>query len=112
MLLQPFVENAIIHGLANKKEKGKIKVSLSTNTELMHCKIEDNGIGREKALDLKKKSGKAGHGSLGMQVTRERLEILNEKTKEDVFFKINDLKDEEGNPIGTLVDLKIPFEVE
>ena len=112
MLIQPFVENAIIHGVANKSEKGKIKVELIAEGELMLCIIEDNGIGRDKAMELKKKSGKAKHRSLGMQVTKERLEILNENTTEKAYFEFVDLKDENGNPKGTRVILKIPYEVE
>ena len=88
MLIQPFVENAILHGLAGKKERGLIRVGFSANKELMHCFVEDNGIGREEAMEIKKKSGKATHRSLGMQVTKERLEILNEKTTEEVLFQI------------------------
>ncbi|MBM3434669.1 MAG: tetratricopeptide repeat protein [Bacteroidetes bacterium] len=112
MLIQPFIENAIIHGLANKQAGGKLFVEMKREGELIHCTIEDNGIGREKAMAIKEKSGKAKHRSLGMQVTKERLDILNEKSKEKIAFQISDLKDETGNAAGTKVDLKIPFEVE
>lgn len=112
MLIQPFIENAIIHGLAPKESDGLLRVELNRNGELMHCKIEDNGVGRKKAMEIKARSGKAKHKSLGMQVTRERLEILNEKTQEEVSFQIIDLQDESGNSIGTRVDLRIPYEEE
>ena len=112
MLIQPFIENAIIHGLSLKENGGLLKLGFELNGELMHCFVEDNGVGRELSASLKSESGKSKHRSLGMQVTKERLEILNEKTKEKVFFEITDLKDEEGKPAGTRVDLKIPFEVE
>ncbi len=65
MLIQPFIENAIIHGLANKQSDGKILVELQKNGELMHCIVEDNGIGREKAIELKEKSSKSKRQSLG-----------------------------------------------
>jgi tetratricopeptide (TPR) repeat protein len=112
MLIQPFVENAIIHGLSNKSAGGRLSVKLKQESELMCCTIEDNGIGREKAMEIKEKSGKPKHRSLGMQVTQERLDILNEKSKEKVSFQILDLKDEGGNATGTRVELKIPFENE
>jgi len=112
MLIQPFIENAILHGLANKPSEGKIYVELKKNGELMHCIIEDNGIGREKAMELKEQSGKSKRQSLGMQVTKERLDILNEKTTEEVTFKIIDKTDSSGNPEGTRVELRIPYEEE
>jgi tetratricopeptide (TPR) repeat protein len=112
MLIQPFIENAIIHGLANKQGAGKLLVDLKKNGELISCSIQDNGIGRGKAMEIKAKSGKAKQKSLGMQVTKERLDILNEKSKEKIAFQIIDLTDETGNPAGTRVELTIPFETE
>lgn len=112
MLIQPFIENAIIHGIAGKTGRGKIKVELKPEGKLMQCTIEDNGIGRKKAMEIKRKSDSKKHRSLGMKVTQERLDILNEKTEEDVSVKIIDLKDESGNPGGTKVELRIPFENE
>ncbi|MCF8404844.1 MAG: tetratricopeptide repeat protein [Bacteroidales bacterium] len=111
MLIQPFIENAILHGLSGKKEKGLLKVGFKINGELMHCSVEDNGVGRKKAMELKAGSAKP-HRSLGMQVTKERLEILNEKTTEEVLFQIIDLEDESGNALGTRVELKVPYEKE
>jgi len=112
MLIQPFVENAIIHGLASKESGGKLNINIRKNDELIHCVITDNGIGREKSNELKARSGKTGHRSLGMQVTRERLSILNEKVKGDVKFTITDLHDESGNALGTEVELDFPYELE
>jgi len=112
MLIQPFIENAILHGLVNKQKDGKILVELQKIGELMHCIVEDNGIGREKAMEIKEKSSKSKRQSLGMQVTKERLDILNEKTTEEVTFKIIDKKDADGISIGTRVELSIPYEEE
>ena len=112
MLIQPFVENAILHGVSRMVKGGEINISIQQSGELMHCKISDNGIGREKAMERKQQTGPAKHRSMGMDVTRERLEILNEKTHEKVHFSITDLKDKSGNPTGTRVDLFIPFESE
>ncbi len=113
MLIQPFIENAILHGLAAKEgENGSLLIHLKSVGELMLCVIEDNGIGREKAAEIKKKSGKGNHKSLGMQVTKERLSILTEKYKQEITYKITDVKDADGNASGTKVELTIPCEVE
>jgi tetratricopeptide (TPR) repeat protein len=119
MLVQPFVENAILHGLAGKEEEGLIEVEFKATGKIMLCTIEDNGIGRKKAGEIKKTKGKnlpAGrqgkHRSLGMQVTKERLDILAEKYGGDISFEIIDLEDTEGNALGTRAVLRIPFEEE
>jgi len=112
MLIQPFIENAIIHGIAGMTGRGRIKVEIKPEGKLMQCTIEDNGIGRKKAMEIKRKSDSKKHRSLGMKVTQERLDILNEKNKGEVSVKIIDLKDESGNPRGTKVELRIPFENE
>ena len=85
----------------------------------MLCSVEDNGIGRKKAGEIKKANGQnlpAGrqgkHRSLGMQVTKERLDILAEKYNEDFSFEIIDLYDNAGNSLGTKAILRIPFEEE
>jgi len=63
-------------------------------------------------MEIKKQKGKSRHRSLGMQVTQERLDLLNDKTVEDVFVKITDLKDDTGKPKGTRVELHVPCEEE
>ena len=112
MLIQPFVENAILHGLAGKEKDGLITISFRAKGKIMLCTIEDNGIGRKKAGEVKRAIQKQKHRSLGMQVTKERLDILAEKYKGDISFKIIDLDDGAGNALGTKAILKIPFEEE
>jgi LytS/YehU family sensor histidine kinase len=112
MLVQPFIENAILHGLAGKDKGGMIKVDFRVKGKIMHCTIEDNGIGRKKAGEIKKTIGKGKHRSLGMQVTKERLDILSEKYGVNASFKIIDLHDSLGNSTGTRAIVKIPFEGE
>lgn len=111
MLIQPFVENAIKHGLVNKNGKGLLKIALSKENKLIRCVVEDNGIGRIKA-DAGKSQGDKPHRSLGMQVTRERMEALKAELDVDCDFIITDLKDENGEPLGTRVDILIPYEAE
>ncbi|MBN1340369.1 MAG: tetratricopeptide repeat protein [Bacteroidales bacterium] len=112
MLIQPFIENSIIHGVSNLEGRGMITVSLKKMNGIMECVVEDNGIGREKAMEIKKQKGVARHKSLGMQVTRERLELLREKSKKDVFVKISDIQAAGGTPGGTRVEIHIPYEEE
>ncbi len=110
MLIQPFIENSIKHGFKNKKEKGCIKVDFKKENGMLVCTVEDNGIGREKAGQIKQVENK-NHVSLGTQVTKDRFTILK-NVNEQAGFEIIDLKDENGNPAGTKVIIKIPYEEE
>ena len=111
MLVQPYIENAILHGLVAKKDNNgnlEVKFELMDN-DFIKCTIKDNGIGREKAREIKKRTVKP-YKSLGMQVTKERMELISEINKVSFEEKITDLKNEEYVAIGTLVELIIPFE--
>lgn len=108
MLMQPYLENAILHGLNPKKEKGHLKIDIFTKDNYIVCRIEDNGIGRVKAAEIKRTEPGSQHKSLGMKITSERLRILNEINKSDLNFTITDLKDEHQNSRGTMVELYIP----
>lgn len=109
LLLQPFVENAIWHGLMHKPEGGHIEVRLSLlEGDLLRVVIEDNGIGRAAAAALKSKSA-TQHKSLGMQVTSERIEAINHLYHIKTKVGIEDLKDVHGKPCGTRVQLDIPM---
>ena len=109
MMIQPFVENAIIHGVKNKSDKGTIQLKFSLDKDLLICEIKDDGVGREKAME-KKKQGHAKHKSTGMSVTKKRLEQLKLQTKLNARIEIEDLKDKNGQPIGTKVNIFIPYE--
>ena len=80
MLIQPYVENAILHGLMPKEGRGNIRISFKHEADVLGCSIEDDGIGRKHALQLKNKTRKE-HQSTGMLVTKKRLEILNFQNK-------------------------------
>lgn len=110
MLIQPFVENAIIHGIMPLEHKGLIKISIreKQDNSCLVCEIIDNGIGREKSAKLKQKQGKT-HKSVGMQLTRERLASLNSETEPRMSFNITDVLDEQSNVIGTKVIIQIPY---
>ena len=106
MLIQPFIENAIKHGIKGREDKGLITLSILAEDEVLVCIVEDNGVGRE----LTQKGKLGDHISLGTQVTIERLEILRQEKNERSSIEIIDLKDEKGIGIGTKIILIIPFE--
>ncbi|WP_167610544.1 sensor histidine kinase [Maribellus sediminis] len=99
MILQPFVENAIIHGLQNKASDRQLKIEVEQNGTELKISIEDNGIGREAAQEISKsKNGK------GSKLVQERLKILQEKNKEKFLLEIID------QPKGTRVVITLPEE--
>ena len=108
MLIQPYVENAIIHGLLPKKGNGKISITLKKQDDTILCTIEDNGIGREKSMEFKKNRVQQ-HKSMGMSITKERLDILNSSLNSNINAEIIDLF-EDGSSAGTKVKLIIPLE--
>jgi ligand-binding sensor domain-containing protein len=109
MIIQPYIENAIIHGILNKDDTGFIKISLKLLDEkFLLCIVEDDGIGREKALQIKAKSD-LNHKSRGMLITQKRLEILNEKGNNQMNVNLIDLFDENKKAIGTKVEIIIIY---
>ncbi len=107
LILQPFIENAIWHGLVHKTERGKINISIQKESNRLICVIEDNGIGRTKAALLKKQQV-IKHQSMGMKVTEDRLRILNQLNLETPSVNITDLFTEANEPSGTRVEIVIP----
>lgn len=103
LIIQPYIENAIIHGLTSREEKGTLLLEISSHHDKLLCVIEDDGIGRKKSESFNI-SKKLAHKSVGMSVTEERLNIVN-KTNE-VSVNIIDLE-EDGEPCGTRVELLI-----
>lgn len=108
MIVQPYVENAILHGLAPKTSNRKLHVHMSKIENQIYCVIEDNGIGRNKAKELNSNRTRK-HQSTGMQVTKGRLELLNKENFKNLSVKIIDLMNENDEPIGTKVEIYIPY---
>jgi hypothetical protein len=108
MIIQPYIENAIWHGLMHKKTQGKILIRIELNGDMLKCTIEDNGIGRKRSAELKPAT--SSHKSLGMALTKERLDILNQVNNTHLNVMIHDLYDQEGEAMGTRVELNIPLQ--
>ena len=105
LIIQPYAENAIWHGLMHKKEKGHLEIGVYTADEILFYKITDDGIGRKKATDLKSKSGSM-QKSMGMRITADRIAMLQQQNKTSIT--ITDLVLPDGSPGGTEVLIKIP----
>lgn len=107
MLIQPYVENAIKHGLLHKKGTSKLQVQfLNYDENFVQCIVEDNGIGRKKASEIKAKQLRF-HKSFALKANQSRLELLNYKSKHKIAVDIEDLGHVD-NPKGTRVTINIP----
>jgi len=108
LLLQPFAENAIWHGLMHREGQGHLELELSMDNKILTCAITDNGVGRNKASEIKSKSIEK-QKSMGLQITKERLALHNKNHDAQTFFNIEDLTDNEGKSAGTRVVLKMNY---
>lgn len=108
MLMQPYIENAILHGLNPKPEKGHLKIDIFTKDSYIVCRIIDDGIGRENSGEIKRTQPGQQYKSLGMKITSERVRILNDISNSNLSVSVTDLKNNNGKPCGTMVELFIP----
>lgn len=108
LLIQPFVENAIWHGLMHKEGNGLINVNLELLNNQIFCTIEDNGIGRKKAKEIKENKNNT-HKSLGSKITENRLKLINSLFGSQMKIQYIDLEDMNGNASGTRVEIVIPI---
>ena len=103
MIIQPFVENAIHHGLLNKEDSNKsLKLEVAVENNCIKYVVEDNGVGRAKAEEYRNLN-RPGHQSLGLQITSDRIHLFNQKDNGSV--KIIDLFDKNERPVGTRIEI-------
>ena len=108
LLIQPYVENAIWHGLMHKTNGGSLLIDITQPDE--HCllvEITDDGVGRELSAELKSKSA-TRQKSFGLNMTAERIHIINQLYNTETAVKITDLKDSDNNAAGTKINITIP----
>ncbi len=113
MLIQPYIENAILHGLMHKSIDGMLEIRFDIASKNDHsfliCEITDNGVGRKKAAELSEWKNKH-HQSMASKITNERLLLLNSiNPREGYKVSISDLKNDKNEVIGTIVELQIPL---
>lgn len=108
MLIQPYVENSICHGITPSENKGLLNIEIKLVNNHISCVIEDNGIGRKAANELKNKADKA-HNSLGTQITSSRLDLVNALYGTSLKTIYTDLVNVNGEPAGTRVEINLPI---
>jgi ligand-binding sensor domain-containing protein len=109
MLIQPYVENAIWHGLLHKDTMGRLLIRFAKNEKgHLLVTVEDDGVGRKKAMELKSKQI-LKKKSYGMQITEDRIALINRLNNIQAACTVTDLTDEQGLATGTRVQLEIPF---
>jgi hypothetical protein len=105
LIIQPFIENALVHGLLHKEGFKKLRIKFELSETLI-CTIEDNGVGREKAKSIQQRQ-RAEHQSFSGKAIRNRFEILSDIFEGDFGYVYDDLF-ADGKPVGTKVTLRIP----
>jgi LytS/YehU family sensor histidine kinase len=110
LIIQPYAENAIWHGLMNKKDKGHLEITIYREKDNLFCKISDDGIGRKKAAEIKSKSS-SPRKSVGMHITAQRIAMFQNQGESNTYLSVTDLVLPDGSAGGTEVLITIPFRV-
>lgn len=107
LLIQPYVENAIVHGIAHSdKADLKLTVTATLENDFIKYVIEDNGVGRNQSANYNK-INKLHHKSIGLKITEDRVHLFNQSENSNGHINITDLFDEDNKPAGTKVEVKI-----
>jgi LytS/YehU family sensor histidine kinase len=108
MILQPYVENSIRHGISYRKDKeGRIMIKVRVENDKLICTVEDNGVGRLVAGQFKMRES-MDRQSRGMSVTADRIEMMNKDNKQKIELLVQDLIDQNNEPLGTRVTVSFP----
>ena len=112
LMIQPFVENAIWHGLMHKEGDRKIDISFRLeNDDSIVCEVADNGIGRKRAAEIKeRRSLEIKHQSKGMQLIKDKIDILKQQFKSDILVELSDVLNSAGDVCGTKVTIQLPLQ--
>jgi LytS/YehU family sensor histidine kinase len=106
MILQPYIENAIWHGLSHKQNNKQLQIRIYSENGTVNYEIEDNGVGRKKAAELKSLF-RQKHQSKGMELLSKRFKLLNEEYSSDINTTITDVI-KNNEVAGTMVTIKVP----
>ena len=109
LLIQPFVENAILHGMVPKDGNGNIDVFFDVENGQLICTVTDDGIGLSESRNLKEKSVTA-HQSMALEITKKRLEIMESTTSKSAQIDIEELNQTHNPKTGTRVTLRLPVQ--
>ena len=106
LIFQPYLENAIWHGLMHLEKDGKVSLSIRKHNGLIQCVIDDNGIGREMAQQINRRR-RSRHKSVGISITQERLRLSRKLNNSQMGVSIVDKKNEEGKALGTTIIINL-----
>lgn len=111
MLVQPFAENSMKHGLLHKPGPKELSIAfaLSEDEAFILCTVEDNGIGRARSAEIKQQKGPARHVSFSVSATEERLKLLDQTGSSQPMVQFDDLVFPDGSAAGTRVTIRIPL---
>jgi sensor histidine kinase YesM len=110
MIIQPFVENAIRHGLNNlEKRPGLLRIRFYRRKNFLYCMVDDNGIGMDEAQKLKERAF-IKYQSHGMDLTRKRLALVSKMQRDDYKIFVTSKRGSDKNPEGTTVIIKFPLQ--
>lgn len=107
LTVQPFIENALLHGLQHKTSNKILKVSFEVHATYLRCRVTDNGIGRLASAEINKRLGRE-HKSFAIKSIRKRLAMYQSEYGEHIGFELRDLR-ENGVAMGTEVELILPI---
>ena len=107
LLIQPYVENAIWHGLMLKNGNRVLQMQINLKEDILQIIIEDNGVGREQSA-MMKAAGNGQHKSFGMKITKDRIGLINRTLGINAEVEVEDLMDDNGKAIGTRVIVNVP----
>lgn len=108
LIIQPFIENAIWHGIMGLKSVGIIKVTFTRSERHLLCTVQDNGIGREKSKQMKSQDDIV-RKSLGISLVESRLNLLNDYYGVEMYINFTDLYNDDGTAAGTRVSINLPI---